>query len=114
MSPVGIETKDHCAVESQQQFNSQPALHGIRTGRCFASRTKTNADRETETLNMSVAPRNRRGHLQLLRTYGRWQRITSYQGFPYENMERRVAKETQLKHLGHMRIWTNVGYISSY
>jgi hypothetical protein len=23
MSPVGLETKDHCAVEGHQQFNSQ-------------------------------------------------------------------------------------------
>jgi hypothetical protein len=29
---------------------------------------KTNAERETETMNMSAAPRNRRGHLQLTKT----------------------------------------------
>jgi hypothetical protein len=35
---------------------------------------KTNAKRETETLKMGTAPRNRRGHLQLNKTHGQSKR----------------------------------------
>jgi hypothetical protein len=49
---------------------------------------KTNAKRETETLEMTAAPRNRRGHLQLRKPHGRWQRMTApLRDLPMENAD---------------------------
>jgi hypothetical protein len=73
---------------------------------------KSNAERETETLKMSAPPRNRRGHLQLTKTHGRRQRITSlcHLGIYLWKMRRRVAKETSPKHLKQIK----VTYMSDY
>jgi hypothetical protein len=52
--------------------------HSIESGQEDVSQTDQNKrERETETLKMGAAPRNRRGHLQLAKTHGRWQRMTS-------------------------------------
>lgn len=44
---------------------------GIQDRRMLC-KNRTNAERETKTVNMSPAPRNSRSHLQLNRTHGWW------------------------------------------
>jgi hypothetical protein len=57
---------------------------------------ETNSERETETLKISAATKNRRAHLQVTKTHDRWQRITSLlQSRIYIwKIRRRAVKET--------------------
>jgi hypothetical protein len=67
----------------------------------FRKQKKNNAERETEILKISAPPRNRRGHVQLTETCGRWQQITSFRrsGIYVWKMRSLVVKEIPLKPL---------------
>jgi hypothetical protein len=72
-----------------------------RDRKVFRMRNRTNTERETRTLKVNAAPRNKRAHPQLTTPHGRWQQMTSlFRSQIYVcNMRRRVAKETSLKYL---------------
>jgi hypothetical protein len=77
---------------------------------------QNNRRKVTETLEVSAAPRNRRGHLQLANTHGRWRRITPlrHSGIYLWKIRRRVAKETPLKLLEQMKVRPKVGHLPSH
>jgi hypothetical protein len=63
---------DGQAVFTCSNVQGNEGQPSVGTAGCFTSGMKQTL-KETETLKLSAASRNRRGHLRLTKTHGRWQ-----------------------------------------
>jgi hypothetical protein len=106
----------HMYAATLKKMKGSPHPSSIESGQeDVLQEEKTNAERETNSED-ECCTKNRRGHLQLIKIHGWWQRTFSlrHTGTYLWKILSRAAEETPLKHREQMRIWTKVGQLPSY